>query len=1768
MTVDNKPHSNLQKAIHSEKQKKILFSTIGNDIWIKVDHIRTHGNNASQIGKIIETKQQTMAPKMIKTNFPFASINNIEFQSETNGKSYINKVNNEKLETINLQNKPLMQVYAKFGNLDSIATIDNGAQRTLISPSKFKQIKKKLKIVPMKKDSILQSVNGNILEEEGRYLLKDAISFNENQLPEDIEVIVCSETPFPILLGLPQLRKWNSHIIHAENLSSEMLIVQGFYKQSANIKRKIQAVTLPSENQDNQYVSIALSKDIIILPFSGKNTTLQPDCDTKTLKSANFEFNPQCVISVSPCDSEKDNLEETDILIEISYKKGPNPYIDFQVINNSHHKIKIHKTDIIALASTASCLKSEHSEKSESKSENRLLRNGSIIQNVADQQNYLVKSMDENSCVITHTDNVFILEKDSDKTSIKLGIEPNSKTYTIPKGEVSKIHSSSENGICNIFIEKITNINSLPESISETEHAKNTDDIRKKLLSAITIGNFGTDPVIKKRAQDILWKHRYCFSRHRMDIGRVRKDFYLHDVTPLSTMPATKRFPPFRFSAEEKLTVEKYMKMLEKAKVQKPNIPSPYSLPCFLIDKADTLPTFEHNEKKDEEATENTEHTVNEDRNKSDPKPSEPSDPLQFEVINIDPDGNCLFESVRQAYKEQFPNATALPDTIYLRDCVADLGKIIASEQIQAAVKLKKEEISKEWDKIKSNKIWWTNSPVADVILPTLSQWLERPLLLIQEDTIQSINGVETLEQPPNCINSEPIVITRNAASEHFNAVKLKCKSVWHNISKSMITKNITSIDQNKLHSLCPEDVPPPDSGADKNNESTDHVHTGTEYTNKTISGKQKRAKRVLIDARYANKHIEMQIANLPVIEELLETFSYPNIVTGSLDLTQFYWQIPVTEQYGKIFTVSTHLGTHTPQVVQQGDMCAVRAAQETIKKIIKDIPGVSALIDDIAITAPTPTEFLDRLEMILDRLEKCADPEFGPSLKIRGDKTVILSDNISYMGFMIIKGHLYADKTKAEKILNWKIPESLTDLQSYCSFISYFRIFFKNTSTKIQPILDLEKLPKYKKTLHWEQKHQDIFDQVKHILTNLPALKIIDTSPTAGTLHIHHDWSSKGYGALLSQETKNLETGKTSIKPIQYFSRLSKKAELRYKVSEGEMNSAVAAINKWNHYLRGKRFILHSDSSVVYHVLKNYKNTSRVLGRLAADIQGMCFKVKHVSTKENPADYFSRNVTDEERIDTITKEEPLIPDLTSKGDVIVQNEPYETEEYDDEDTYESDSEEEEENPTKDQLKQTNVTRNCIIKEVRKSIEQVQPILLNYHNKPEYKELIAPVITRNHTEIGDVLENVPELFQKQRADLYINEIIKHLSKVKSKDATYKHHRYTYKLISGLLLAKYDEGPFRYVAPNSMKREIVRAKHGLLHCGVEKTEQLIRSTWIFPGLGKLVKQMIKSCYTCQSFGSNPKYPHNKHNPLQHLKASKPLEIIAIDVWSSGKQDSRFKYVVCAIDLFSRFCWSKCITRATSDVISDFLIENVFTTGIPRRILSDNAENISAGSLPHLYDAINIGFKQTNINDTEVDETPIITQTTSTAYWPMSNSVIERIFRNFGDWIRKVITTHPEEFYKVVPVATLIYNTTNHRALGTSPAHIHFGIKPEESLPDVYQLLANGGYNSPNHYIRQRATDCKQARQDALHLMNKELGYYEQMEIQFNGRNEVRWHDFQIGDWVMVYRPPDNKQKLGTPYFMGPATITELVGNSCVIVEYWTNGIKKRRNTKHL
>ena len=250
------------------------FSTIGQDIWFQVEHIRNLGIKASKI----ENKQQNDTNSWKQHPFRFNKFSNTALDTEIKSFNSINITRSEKIELINLEHKPLMQVAAKLSNQQMIVTIDNGAQRTLMHPEKFNQIKKQLKIIKLPKDSSLQSVNGAAIQEEGRYLIKNAISFTRNQIPEDLSVIVCPETPFPILLGLPQLRKWDTQIMHSQNLSKEVLIVNGFTNESPKLKTKLHATIIPKQQKEDNYISLCLQKDIKVMPSSGKTIQLNHNC--------------------------------------------------------------------------------------------------------------------------------------------------------------------------------------------------------------------------------------------------------------------------------------------------------------------------------------------------------------------------------------------------------------------------------------------------------------------------------------------------------------------------------------------------------------------------------------------------------------------------------------------------------------------------------------------------------------------------------------------------------------------------------------------------------------------------------------------------------------------------------------------------------------------------------------------------------------------------------------------------------------------------------------------------------------------------------------------------------------------------------------------------------------------------------------------------------------------------------------------------------------------------------------------------------------------------------------------------------------------------------------------------------------------------------------------------------------------------------------------------------------------------------------------------
>jgi hypothetical protein len=81
-------------------------------------------------------------------------------------------------------------------------------------------------------------------------------------------------------------------------------------------------------------------------------------------------------------------------------------------------------------------------------------------------------------------------------------------------------------------------------------------------------------------------------------------------------------------------------------------------------------------------------------------------------------------------------------------------------------------------------------------------------------------------------------------------------------------------------------------------------------------------------------------------------------------------------------------------------------------------------------------------------------------------------------------------DPTKVREIVGWKIPSSVTEIQSFLGLAGYYQQFFEGFSKIAKPMTSLlEKGNEFK----WSRECQDSFNQLKLKLMSPPVLVMSD---------------------------------------------------------------------------------------------------------------------------------------------------------------------------------------------------------------------------------------------------------------------------------------------------------------------------------------------------------------------------------------------------------------------------------------------------------------------------------------------------------------------------------------------------------------------------------------------------------------------------------------------------------------------------------------------------
>ena len=339
-------------------------------------------------------------------------------------------------------------------------------------------------------------------------------------------------------------------------------------------------------------------------------------------------------------------------------------------------------------------------------------------------------------------------------------------------------------------------------------------------------------------------------------------------------------------------------------------------------------------------------------------------------------------------------------------------------------------------------------------------------------------------------------------------------------------------------------------------------------------------------DYRQLNENTVTDSHPLPRIDDILNDCAKGKI-WAKIDMTNSFFQTRMHPAHVPLTAVSTPFGLYEWLVMPMGLKNAPAIHQRRVTKALGALIGkiCHIYIDDIIIWSNNIEEHEKNIARVLQAL-------VDAQLYCNPKKTHLFCDNVNFLGHNISARGIEADTTKTERILDWPIPKSATEVRQFLGLVRYISVFLPKISDHTAVLNELTHKECDKQFPPWLEKHQSAFDSVKQIVVSRECLTTIDLDemPTK-KIFVSTDASDLCSGAVLSFG----ESWETS-RPVAFDSMTFKGAELNYPVHEKELLAIIRALKKWRTDLIGVPFTIFTD----HKTLENF-HSQRELSRRQA---------------------------------------------------------------------------------------------------------------------------------------------------------------------------------------------------------------------------------------------------------------------------------------------------------------------------------------------------------------------------------------------------------------------------------------------------------------------------------------------------------------------------------------------------------------------------------------
>lgn len=366
---------------------------------------------------------------------------------------------------------------------------------------------------------------------------------------------------------------------------------------------------------------------------------------------------------------------------------------------------------------------------------------------------------------------------------------------------------------------------------------------------------------------------------------------------------------------------------------------------------------------------------------------------------------------------------------------------------------------------------------------------------------------------------------------------------------------------------------------------------------------------RLCLDCRGLNQNIVNDCQRTERVDDILQKFTGVKYLT-SLDLTSGFLQLPLHVDSRK-YVAFTFNGKNfqfrrLPFGTSVSTAHFIKAVDKMLGPEFNDF--VTTYVDDILITSKSFEEHLEHIDRVLTRMR-----EWGVTVKL--SKSQFLKQEVKFLGYVISCEGITPDPDKVKKIVEFKEPRNVKQLQSFlglCNFYRKFKSRYSDLTAGFSHILSS------KSKWNWTDREAKLFNEVKKSFLECVMLKHPDFSKT---FYLNCDASSIAISSVLYQLD---EEGNEQV--ISFASRQLLPTERHYSICELELLAVVFACTKFRTYLIGHhRVVVRSDHKAL-SFFKSCKLSHGRLLRWSLVLQEYCLEIEYVPGKMNVvADVLSR---------------------------------------------------------------------------------------------------------------------------------------------------------------------------------------------------------------------------------------------------------------------------------------------------------------------------------------------------------------------------------------------------------------------------------------------------------------------------------------------------------------------------------------------------------------